>query len=289
MSVEIKSKPISVQKIQKFKNENKKITMITAYDYSTAKYVDEAGVDTILVGDSAAMVMLGYENTLKITLDEMLTFTRAVSKGAKKALVVADMPFMSYHSDKIEAIKNAGEFLKAGATAVKIEGGSDYIVDVVKHMTQQGIPVVSHLGFTPQFINTIGGYNIQVKSFETTLKIYEQAKKLQDAGAFLLVLEMVPKESADFITKNLQIPTIGIGAGNGCSGQVLVVDDVLGRYGDFCPKFARKYADLKSIITQSVKKYAEDVETGDFPTEKESFFLNEDEVKKLENYVIEND
>lgn len=277
-------KPLSVNTILEYKKEGKKLTMLTAYDYSSAKYFDRALVDMILVGDSLAMVALGHENTLKITLDEMIIFTKAVARGVKRALVVADMPFMSYHSDKSSATKNAGKLLQSGASAVKIEGGSDYMIDLTKHLTGCGIPVISHLGFTPQYINTIGGYRVQGKSFENTIAILEQAKKLQSAGAFAIVLEMMPEKSAKFITENLDIPTIGIGAGRFTSGQVLVCDDVLGKYDEFCPKFARKYADLSTVIYDAGKNFVEDVESGRFPGENEIFDLNDEEQQKLNEY-----
>ena len=189
----------TVRKIQKFKLENKKITALTAYDYPTAKFLDMAGLDIILVGDSVANVVLGYDSTTKISMDEMEIFIKAVSRGAKEALIVGDMPFLSYNISEELAIENAGRFIKAGADAVKIEGGSEYIIKSTKRLTEAGIPVMAHLGFTPQYINTIGGNLIQGKSFETTVKILEAAKKLEEAGAFYIVLEMVPKESAEYI------------------------------------------------------------------------------------------
>ena len=274
-------KRISVKTIQKLKNEGQKITSLTAYDYSTAKYIDEAGVDIILVGDSLAMVALGYETTHSIGMDEMLVFTKAVARGAKRALVAVDMPFMSYHTDISTAIKNAGEMIRVGANAIKIEGANDYILEVVERCVQSGIPVIGHLGFTPQFLNTIGGYNIQGKSFIATLEILEQAKKLQAAGAFAIVLEMVPEESAKYITESLNIPTIGIGAGRYCSGQILVCDDVFGKFSDFTPKFARKYGDMKSVIESSAREYCKDVREGKFPSEEEVFNLSEEELKQL--------
>lgn len=282
MSVAPNMKPVTVSTIMKYKKEDKKITMLTSYDCSTARYVDEAGIDTILVGDSLGMVVLGYDTTLKVTLDEMKIFTSAVSRGAKRAMVIADMPFMSYHSSIEKATENAGELIRAGAQAVKIEGGTDYIVEVTKHLNEMGIPVVAHLGFTPQYLNTIGGYSVQGKSFDCTVRILEQAKKLQNAGAFMLVLEMVPEESAKYITEQLEIPTIGIGAGRYTSGQVLVVDDILGKYGEFKPKFARKYADMKSEIFDVASRFRNDVENGLFPNDDEVFKLNDEQRAKLE-------
>ena len=274
-------KKISVNTIQKLKNEGQKITSLTAYDYSTAKYLDEAGIDIILVGDSLAMVALGYETTHSIGMDEMRVFTKAVAKGVKRALVAVDMPFMSYHTDVASAVKNAGEMLKIGAKAVKLEGGSQYILEVIERCVQAGIPVIGHLGFTPQYLNTIGGYNIQGKSYEATLEILKQAKNIQEAGAFAIVLEMVPEESAKYITDNLNIPTIGIGAGRYCSGQILVSDDIFGKFSEFTPKFARKYGDLNLLIKNCASDYIKDVKNGKFPSEEEIFKLSEEEARQL--------
>jgi len=274
---------VSVNSIQIMKNKNKKITALTAYDYSTAKILDIAGIDMILIGDSLAMVALGYETTHQVGMDEMLVFTKAVANGAKRPMVVADMPFMSYHSDIKTAVENAGDFIRAGAKAVKIEGGTKYIVEVVKHCVDVGIPVLGHLGFTPQFLHTIGGYNIQGKSVENTVKILEQAQELQEAGAFGIVLEMVPEEASKYITENLKIPTIGIGAGRFCSGQILVLDDLLGKYTDFTPKFAKKYANLADITKTAVTAYVKEVEENSFPSIEHVFNLDEQEKIRLEN------
>ncbi len=278
------AKQVTTQTIRKFYNTGKKITMLTCYDYSTGKMLDAAGIDCVLIGDSLAMVALGYDTTHKIGIDEMKIFTRAVAKGVSRALTITDMPFMSYHTSVEDAARNAGELIKAGAKAVKIEGGNDYIISVVKHLTNIGIPVVAHLGFTPQFMHALGGYKIQGKDFDKTLNILEQAKKLEEAGAFMLVLEMVPAQAAEFITKNINIPTIGIGAGSQTSGQVLVIDDVLGKYSNFTPKFARKYADIYSITENAIKKYIEDVEGCDFPNDAETFELDNEEIEKLNGY-----
>lgn len=286
--MEKSKKTISVNSFKKFKNQNQKITMLTAYDYSTAKILDEVGIDAILVGDSLAMVALGYKDTMSITVDEMLIFTKAVAKGASTALIVADMPFMSYHSSIEEGIKNAGKFIQAGARAVKIEGGSDYTAELVKRLTEAGIPVMAHLGFTPQFINSFGGHYVQGKSAEHTKKILEEARKMECAGAFSLVLEMVPEESAKYITENISIPTIGIGAGRYCSGQILVTDDVIGKYSDFVPKFVKKYADIYTVISQAAKEYICDVHKGSFPTEKNIFTIDENEGKKLYDITNKN-
>ena len=285
MSVETKLKDVTVSTFLKKKENKEKITMLTAYDCSTAKYFDEAGVDSILVGDSLGMVVLGYESTHHVTMAEMQVFTAAVARGAKRCLVVADMPFMSYHISIEEAVKNAGELIRAGASAVKLEGATDFILSVVKRCVDSGIPVVGHLGFTPQYLNVLGGYKIQGKSAENTKFILEQAKKLQAAGAFAVVLEMVPEESAKLITENLNIPTIGIGAGRYTDGQVLVADDILGKFSEFKPKFARRYANLKDIIFDSAKNYISDVVSGKFPDETEIFHLKEEEYTALKEII----
>ncbi len=278
------AKQVTTETIRKFYDTGKKITMLTCYDYSTGKMLDAAGVDCVLVGDSLAMVALGYDTTHKIGIDEMKIFTRAVAKGVSRALTITDMPFMSYHASIEDAAKNAGELIKSGAKAVKIEGGNEYIISVVKHLTNIGIPVVAHLGFTPQFMHALGGYKIQGKNFDKTINMLKQARLLEEAGAFMLVLEMVPAEVAEFITKNINIPTIGIGAGDKTSGQVLVIDDILGKYSNFTPKFARKYADIYTITESAIKQYIEDVENGAFPRREETFELEKEEVEKLNGY-----
>ena len=265
------SKKVTVKSIQDIKDKGERFSVLTAYDYSTAKYIDEAGIDIVLIGDSLAMVALGYETTHSVGVDEMRIFTKAVAKGVSHAMVVTDMPFLSYHTDISTAIKNCGEMIKVGANAVKIEGYSDYILSVVKRLVESGIPVMGHLGFTPQFLNTLGGYKIQGKTQEATEEILRQAKELEKAGAFSIVLEMVPQESAKYITENLSIPTISCGAGKYCTAQVLVSDDVFGKYSDFTPKFARKYGDMKTFITECAKKYDNDVKTGAFPNDEEVF------------------
>ena len=274
----------SIQKIQNYKKEGKKITVLTAYDYSTAKYIDQAGVDMILVGDSLAQVALGLENTTDVGMEEMLIFTRAVSRGVENALLIAEMPFMSFQIEKANTMKNACEFIKAGANAVKLEGSSDFIIENIKHLTSNGIPVVGHLGFTPMTINSLGGHKIQGKDAERTMDILKDALKLQSAGCFAIVLEMVPLQSGQFISQRLRIPTIGIGGGRFCDGQVLVSDDLLGKYDRYKPKFARQYSSLKDIIFNVAKAYCTDVESGVFPNVNESFMLELEEIEKLENY-----
>lgn len=276
---------ITPLKIQKMKKEGIKIAALTSYDFSTAKYADEAGIDLILVGDSVGQVVLGYDSTTKVTLDDMKIFTRAVVNGAKNPLIVVDMPFMSYHTGVFEAVKNAGELIRLGAGAVKIEGGFDYIIDTIKQMTKSGIPVMGHLGFTPQYINVLGGHFVQGKNLKNTIEILEAAKKIQDAGAFSLVLEMVPDVCAKYISENLEIPVIGIGAGKYTDGQILVVDDVLGKFDGFSPKFVRKYADIKTTIKNAVSSYVKDVKEQTFPEINESFQLKEDEYEEFESYI----
>ena len=264
-------KKVNINTLKKIKATGEKFSVLTAYDFSTAKYIDEAGIDVILIGDSLAMVALGYETTHSVGLEEMKIFTKAVAKGVKRALVVTDMPFLSYHCDIASAVRNCGEMIKYGANAVKIEGFSDYILSVVKRLTDTGIPVMGHLGFTPQFLNTLGGYKIQGKTKEAADEILSQAKELQKAGAFAIVLEMVPEESAKYITENIEIPTISCGAGRHCDAQVLVSDDIFGKYSEFTPKFARKYGDMRALILDCARKFDFDVKNGRFPSESEIF------------------
>ena len=255
--------------------------MLTAYDYSTAKVLDEAEIDGILVGDSLAMVALGYENTYNITIDEMLIFIKAVARGAKNSFIIGDMPFMSYNLSVEQGLENAGKMIAAGANAVKIEGCNEHILALTKRLVESGIPVLAHLGLTPQLLNTLGGYKIQGKSFEAVETILESAKKLEEAGAFAVVLELLPAESAEYITKHLDIPTIGIGAGVGCSGQIVVTDDILGKFTDFAPKFVKRFANLHDVVLEGVRKYTQEVKDLEFPSKKESFELAIDEKEKL--------
>jgi len=271
----------TVTTFQKLKENNEKIAMLTAYDYSTAKVLDEAKIDGILVGDSLAMVALGYENTYNITIDEMLIFIKAVARGAKNSFIIGDMPFMSYNLSLEQGLENAGKMISAGANAVKIEGCNEHILALTKRLVESGIPVLAHLGLTPQLLNTLGGYKIQGKTAEQAEYILECAKKLEEAGAFAVVLELLPAESAEYITKNLRIPTIGIGAGVNCDGQIVVTDDILGKFTDFAPKFVKKFANLYEIMLDGVRKYAQEVKDLEFPSKKESFELNENEKDKL--------
>lgn len=275
----------TIASVLKLYNENKKISMVTSYDYSTAKAAQEADIDMILVGDSVGMVMLGYENTINVTINEMEIFTKAVTKGANESFVVADMPFLSCGVSVSETVKNAGILIKAGAQAVKIEGANDEILKEIKALTDNGIAVMGHLGFTPQYINTFGGFKVQSKTFDKTLKMLEDAKKLVEAGVLAIVLEMVPSQSAKYVTENISVPTIGIGAGVDCSGQVLVIDDMLGRYSNFTPKFAKKYANLYETICDAVKNFKSDVLNKNFPSENHCFNLSEEELDKLKNIM----
>ena len=271
----------TVSTFQRLKDNNEKIALLTAYDYSTAQVLDKAEIDGILVGDSLAMVALGYKDTYNITIDEMLIFIKAVARGAKNSFIIGDMPFMSYNLSVEQGLKNASEMIKAGANAVKLEGCNEHILTLVKRCTESGIPVLGHLGFTPQLMNTIGGHKIQGKTAENIEMILESAKKLENAGCFGIVLELMPAESAKHITENLKIPTIGIGAGAGCSGQIVVTDDILGKFTDFTPKFVKKYANLSDTILNSAKTYIKEVKEGVFPSSDESFELEKSEKQKL--------
>ncbi len=276
-------KKTTVKTIQNLKNRNEKIAVLTAYDYSTAKYIDEAGADIVLVGDSLANVALGYSSTHSVSMNEMTIFVGAVARGVSRAMVIGDMPFMSYNVSEQEAVRNAGEMVKAGANAIKIEGCNDYLLNVIKRCVQSGVPVLGHLGFTPQSENALGGHSIQGKSLDSTLQILEQAKELEKVGVFAIVLEMVSEESAKYITEHLTVPTIGIGAGRYCSGHVLVSDDMLGKFSDYKPKFVRQYANMKNVILDAVKNYCSDIKSGKYPSEEEVYFLTEDEALKLSN------
>ncbi|MCM1339540.1 MAG: 3-methyl-2-oxobutanoate hydroxymethyltransferase [Muribaculaceae bacterium] len=276
---------VTVRTIQKLKDTKEKISALTAYDYSTAKYIDEAGIDIILIGDSLGMVALGYEDTTKVEIEEMAVFTKAVARGADRAMVITDMPFMSYTIDIPSALKNIGNMVKIGANAVKLEGCNDYILELIKRTVQMGVPVLGHIGFTPQSQNVIGGHIIQGKTVDKTLNLLNQAKQLQQAGAFAIVLEMVPEESARYITQNLEIPTISCGAGRYCDGQILVCDDVFGKFSDFKPKFARRYGDMKSLILECAKKYNEDVKSNNYPNDDEVFKLSPEENQTLETQI----
>lgn len=263
------------------KKNGEKLTMLTAYDYTTARLFDEAGVNSILVGDSLGMVMLGYEDTLSVTMEDMIHHTRAVSRGVKNAMVIGDMPFLSYNTGVRDAVINAGRLMSEGrADCVKLEGGKE-IVDVIKAITDAKIPVCAHIGLTPQAINAFGGFKVQGKDLESARAIIEDAVAVQEAGAFAVVLECVPAPLAAKISEILDIPTIGIGAGLECDGQVLVYQDMLGLYKDFTPKFVKRFADVGVQMEAGVKAYISAVQDGTFPEESHSFKMSEDVVKEL--------
>ncbi len=266
---------ITINQIREMKQKGKKITMLTAYDYSTARIVDEVGIPLILVGDSLGMVVLGYESTIPVTMDEMLHHTKAVVRGTKQAMVIGDMPFMTYHLTVEQALKNAARFIQeAGAQAIKLEGGVT-VAEKVRRMVECGIPVQGHIGMTPQSILQFGGFKAQGKTPDTAIKLLEDAKALEEAGAFSIVLETVPAPLAALVTQKISIPTIGIGAGIGCDGQVQVINDILGSFADFVPKHAKQYAKLTDIIRNAVTEYHNEVKAGSFPTDKQSFSMDE--------------
>lgn len=262
---------ITIHDLLKKKAEKRKITMLTAYDYPFARIVDEAGIDGIIVGDSVAMVTQGLENTLPVTMDEMVYHTKIVARAVNNAIVIGDMPFMSYQASIEDAVRNAGRFLKeAGASAVKIEGGAE-VAGHIRAMTKSDIPVMAHIGLTPQSIHRMGGYKIQGRTKEAAERLREEAHIAEDAGAFSLILEAIPAELAAQITEELTIPTIGIGAGPSCDGQVLVLHDVIGLFERFLPKFAKRYVNVKDEVLRAIKNYKEEVEKGVFPSDEHSF------------------
>lgn len=263
------------------KKDGDKITMLTAYDYSTAKLMDEAGINMLLVGDSLGMVMLGYEDTLSVTMEDMIHHTAAVARGAKNALVVGDMPFMSYQASVYDAVVNAGRLMKEGrCNAVKLEGGAA-VCPQIKAITEASIPVMAHIGLTPQSVNAFGGFKVQGKSEEAARRILDEAKAVEEAGAFAVVLECVPAKLAELITKTVNIPTIGIGAGAGCDGQVLVYQDMLALFSDFKPKFVKHFADMGSVMREGFKAYIEEVKAGTFPAEEHTFKIDDQIIEKL--------
>lgn len=263
------------------KQQGKKISMLTAYDYSTAKLMDEAGINAILVGDSLGNVVLGYEDTLSVTMEDMIHHGAAVARGAKNAMVVVDMPFMSYQTSVYDAVVNAGRLMKEGrASAVKLEGGKE-VCPQVKAVTEAGIPVMGHLGLTPQSINALGGHRVQGKTQQAAQKLLDDARALQEAGAFAVVLECVPEKLADKVTKELEIPTIGIGAGSGCDGQVLVYQDMLGMFSDFTPKFVKKFANVGQVMKEAFKSYIDEMQQGSFPAQEHCYSIDDDIIEKL--------
>jgi len=271
MSTHGKLNKVTTATIRDMKKRGEKITMITAYDYPTAAVVDEAGIDLILVGDSLAMVVLGYDSTLPVTMDVMIHHTKAVTRAVSRALVIGDMPFLSYQVSVDEAVRNTGRFLQeAGAQAVKLEGGRE-VAEVTRRIAAAGIPVMAHLGLTPQSVHQLGGYKVQGKGNEAASRILEDAKILEEAGAFSIVLECIPTELGRVISEALTIPTIGIGGGIHCDGQVLVLHDLLGMFERFTPKFVKKYANINAQMKEAVGKYIEEVRQGQFPGPDHSF------------------
>ena len=276
---------VTISQIREMKQKGEKIPMLTAYDYATARLIDETGVPLILVGDSLGMVVLGYDSTIPVTIEEMLHHTRAVARGAKQALVIGDMPFMTYHTSISDAIYNAGRFLKeGGAQAVKLEGGES-MAEVVHRIVQCGIPVQGHIGLTPQSIHQLGGFKVQGRSPEAAARLVKDALALEEAGAFSIVLECIPTPLARIITQKVKVPTIGIGAGPYCDGQVQVVSDLLGLYTDFVPKHAKQYAKLFDVIKKATGDFIAEVQQGTFPTEKQGFAMDESILEGLEQEI----
>ncbi len=276
-------KRVTIPQLMEWKKNQRKISALTAYDYTFARLLDESGIDVILVGDSAGMVSMGYENTLPVTMDEMIFHTRGVRRGVQTALLVGDMPFMSYHVSEAEAIRNAGRFIQeGGAEAVKMESGSR-ILDKVCAVVQAGISVMGHVGLTPQSVHQFGGYRVQGKNYLDARQIKKDALDLQKAGVFALVLEGMPMELAAEITAELEIPTIGIGAGSHCDGQILVTQDMLGMNLDFAPKFVKKYSEVGATIRSAVQAYVDEVRSGAFPDKAHSYHLKKEKLRSVGN------
>jgi 3-methyl-2-oxobutanoate hydroxymethyltransferase len=273
---------VTITDVKQMKQKKEKIPMLTAYDYATARIVDEAGVPLILVGDSLGMVVLGYDSTIPVTLEDMLHHTKAVVRGARKALIVADMPFMTYHISVADALHNAKLFVQeAGAQAVKLEGG-EVVAETVRRLVACGIPVMGHIGLTPQSVNQLGGFKVQGKGLEEARRLLNDASILQEAGAFAVVVECTPAPLSKLITQKVAIPTIGIGAGPDCDGQVQVISDLLGLYTEFVPRHARQYARLAGEIKAAVSSYMSDVKSATFPTMEHSYVMDESLLKQLE-------
>jgi 3-methyl-2-oxobutanoate hydroxymethyltransferase len=274
----------SVYDIIKMKKDGNKISAITSYDYTLASLCDKSGIDILLVGDSAGMVMLGYENTIPVTMEQMCMFTEAVSRARKNALLVADLPFMSYQASIEDAIKNSGRLIRAGADAVKLEGGIS-MSETINAIVDVGIPVMGHIGLQPQTTMLSEGYKVQGRTKDAAIKLIEDAKKLEEAGVFSIALEMISHEVAQIISETVSVPTIGIGSGVGCDGQILVVQDLLGMFEKIKPKFAKRYLSLSEDIVKAVENYKKDVETGTFPTQENWFSMDDDELKKLREKI----
>ena len=272
---------ITINQIKEMKQRGEKIAMLTTYDYSTARIVDEVGIPLILVGDSLGMVVLGHESTIPVTMEDMLHHTKAVVRGTRRSMVIADMPFMTYHITVDDALRNAARFIQeGGAQAVKLEGGVAG-AEKIRRIVECGIPVIGHIGLTPQSVHQFGGYKVQGKTPETAVKLLEDARALEKAGAFAIVLETVPTQLATLITRKIDIPTIGIGAGIGCDGQVQVIHDILGWFTDFVPKHTKQYAQLSDIMSSAIADYYNEVKDGSFPTDKQSFSMDESILDEL--------
>jgi 3-methyl-2-oxobutanoate hydroxymethyltransferase len=273
---------VTTTQIREMKKKGEKIAMVTAYDYPIAKLADEAGIPILLVGDSLGMVVLGYESTIPVTMDEMLHHIKAVVRGAKHAMIIGDMPFMTYQISTKDAMRNAARFIQeGGAQAVKLEGG-ETVAETVSRIVAAGIPVQGHIGLTPQSINQLGGFKVQGKTPEVAARLLNDAMALENAGVFSIVLECIPTPLAQLITERVSVPTIGIGAGKYCDGQVQVISDMLGLYTDFVPKHAKQYAKLNTSITSSLAKYIDEVKSGDFPTAKQSYEMDESVLAQIE-------
>jgi len=273
--------PVTINQIREMKQRGEKITMLTAYDYAIAEVIDQAGIPLILVGDSLGMVVLGYESTIPVTIEDMLYHIKAVVRGTKQAMVIGDMPFMTYHVSVEDALRNAGRMVQEGGShAVKLEGGVN-VAEKVQRIVECGIPVMGHIGLTPQSIYQLGGYKVRGKTLDAATRLVADAEAVAQAGAFAIVLETVPVQLATLITQKLDIPTIGIGAGAGCDGQVQVTSDILGSFLDFVPKHTKKYARLTEIIRNAVSEYFDEVKSGRFPTDKQSFFMDESIINQL--------
>ena len=275
---------VTIRDLRRMKRNGEKIPMITAYDYTSAQLVEKAGIPLILVGDSLGQVVLGYDSTVPVTMEEMVHHIKTVVRGTQRAHVVGDLPFLSYHPDIPEAIRNAGRLLKeGGAQSVKLEGGRSQ-AETVSRIVESGIPVMGHIGLTPQAVNQLGGYRVQGRSLKEAVRLMEDARALEEAGAYAIVLECVPAQLAAMITERVSVPTIGIGAGAGCDGQVQVFHDMMGLYQDFVPKHARQYAQLGQTIVEATQNYVADIENEQFPNDSESFKLSEDVLEALSEY-----
>ena len=278
---------LTIKNLQDMKARGEKIPMMTAYDYTSGKLLEQAGIPLMLVGDSLGMVVLGYDSTVPVTMDDMLHHIKTVVRGTEKAHIVGDLPFMSYHAEVSEAIRNAGRILKeGGAQSVKLAGGPE-MAETVNRIVKSGIPVMGHVGLTPQSVNQLGGYRVQGKTISDAIRLMEDTRALEEAGAYAVVLECVPAALAQMITDRLSIPTIGIGAGAGCDGQVQVLHDFLGLFTDFLPKHARRYANLAETIQAAASQYISDVHLGEFPTDKESYMMSQSVLDELAGKVFE--